>query len=174
MKAKLYIEEVKIEKYMQFRNDVRYKKYFRIIDDANKILPEIPIPENPVSVDTGYIEVGEPDRYSPVIVTGNSLYTHTVIGFILTESETDCHLLSADTDGYTVDMAVYLGIFNAERVKDVIDETDISSKINHNQIIIPGFASKMKEEVEVLTGWRTIVGPVCAVELPIFIATQWR
>jgi len=173
MKARLYLEEIRIEKYSQFRNDVRYKKYFRIIEEAAKILPEVPIPENPVSVEPGYIEVGKPGRSSPVLVTGNSLYTHTVLGSILAESGMDCHLLSVDTDGYTVDMAVYLGLFNAERIEDVIEETHISGKINHNRIIIPGFASKIKEDVERLTGWEAVVGPICAAELPLFIAIRW-
>lgn len=174
MNAKLYLEEIRIEKYSQFRGDVRYRKYFRIMEEAAKILPEIPIPESPVSVEPGYIEVGKPSRSSPVLVTGNSLYTHTVLGSILAESEIDCHLISVDTDGYTVDMAVYLGLFNAERIQNVIEETHISGKINHSRIIIPGLASKIKEDVEEVTGWEIVVGPVCAAELPIFIATRWK
>jgi|GEM_PF-1253047 acetyl-CoA decarbonylase/synthase complex subunit gamma len=170
MNAKLYLDRVQIEKYSEFRNKSEFKRYFQIITEAESVLPEIPIPENPVPVNTGLFEINNPDKNSAVVVTGNSLYTHEIIGTVLSIAEISCFLVSIDTEGYTVDMAVYLEIFRGKKVGEMIESYSVGDKVNHRTLVIPGFAKKFKEDVEEETDWNVIVGPVCAVELPVFLA----
>jgi len=126
----------------------RYMKFIKIVMDARSILPEVPIPENPVAVEIGVFAIGEPDEASPVLVTGNSLYTHAVVGAALTAADINCYLVSIDTDGYTVDMAALLSLFSGEKVRTILENSNIEDKVEHRILIIPGFAAASKRDVE--------------------------
>ncbi len=167
MYADLYLDRIDISRYQCLRNDSRYRKLLDDIASADSFLPEIPVPEIPTPVATGVIDIGEPSEDSPVLVTGNSLYTHEVIGVVLVNAGIDCYLVSTDTEGYTVDMAVYLGLFRADRVRTEI--VNLEDKVKHETLIIPGFAASLREDIEHETGWNVHVGPVCGVELPIYL-----
>lgn len=171
LKAKLYLCKIDRDRYEDFRSNPVYVKYFEVLDKPENFMPEVPIPENPVPVDKGLIEIGGPTGNDPVLVTGNSLYTHLVLGSILTFTNTECFLLSVDTEGYTVDMAIYLGIFDEGKIKNALNESEVKKRVRHNNLVIPGYSSNGKQIPEI-EGWNIIEGPVCAAELPIFLATS--
>ncbi|MFO7966757.1 MAG: hypothetical protein R6U44_04080 [Archaeoglobaceae archaeon] len=173
MGADLYLDKVDSRKYQKLKDSDQYADLFRILDEAQGILPEVPVPETPVSADTGVITIGDPDEDSPVLVTGNSIYTHMVLGAILASADIDCHILSVDTGGHTVDMSVVLNIFRGEGVKKTVDASDIKKTAGHRVMIIPGFAAYFKDEVERETGWDVLVGPVCGLELPMYLIMNW-
>lgn len=172
MGADIYLDKVDSQKY-QGLVDRGYAELFRVIDEAEDILPEVPVPETPVSADTGSITFGNPDKNSPVLITGNSIYTHMILGATLAAADIDCYLLSVETDGHTVDMAVVLDLFSGEEIRKTIDASGIKEAVEHRVMIIPGFAADSREEVERETGWSVIVGPVCGVELPMFLIMNW-
>jgi len=172
LRAKLYLCMIDRNRYDEFRGRPEFVKYFEVLDNPENFMPEVPIPENPISVNDGIVEIGEPNRESPVLVTGNSLYTHMVLGSILTFTNTDCFLLSVDTEGYTVDMAIYLGIFAEERIKDALREFDVKSRVDHNNLVTPGY-SGFGKRIQMVEGWNVFEGPICAAELPIFLATSF-
>lgn len=173
MGADLYLDRVDAGKYQELRKNEEYEDLFRILDEAEDILPEVPVPETPVSADSGAITFGDPDESSPVLITGNSIYTHMVLGAILATANIDCHLLSVDTGGYTVDMSVVLNIFKGDEIRKTINASGIEKVVHHRVMIIPGLAADFKNEVERETGWEVLVGPVCGIELPMYIR-KWR
>ncbi len=161
--ADIYLDKIDLKKYEELKKDKKNLRYFELVEKAEKILPKIPIPELPVPSTVGVIDIGNSSN-SLYLVTGNSIYTHMLLGAILDFAKISAKIISIDTEGYTVDMAVLLEKFNGYKIEEVIAK----HKIKPEKIIIPGFASKIKEEIEEL-GLDVIVGPECAVELPLFI-----
>jgi CO dehydrogenase/acetyl-CoA synthase gamma subunit (corrinoid Fe-S protein) len=49
----------------------------------------------------------------------------------------------------------------------------MENKVTAKDIIIPGLASSLKNEIETMTGWNASVGPVCAAELPLYLSDIW-
>ena len=94
------------------------------------------------------------------------------LGEVLAKAKINCHLLIIDTEGYSVDMAVYLEIFSGEKVRDAILDSNLKSVVNHKKLIIPGLAKKYKDDIEKETGWEILVGPVCAAEVPIYLLSK--
>ena len=70
-------------------------------------------------------------------------------------------------------MSMIYCTLTAERVADALRETGIEEKVSSREIIIPGLASSLREEIEKITGWRVRVGPLCAAELPLFLSEIW-
>src|SRR4030042_2677558 len=82
-------------------------------------------------------------------------------------------VIFVNTDGNTVDMSVIYHTFTAERIYNALKETGIEEKVSRRELLIPGFAYSLKEDVEKLTEWRVRVGPVCVAELPLFLFEDW-
>jgi len=155
------------------RLEERLKKALRLIVEADKVLPSIPLCQTTIGVKPGLSLFGGPDSRSPVLVTGNFLYTQMVVEAVLAIAGMDCYLLTIDTEGYSVDMAVTLGLFTGEKVKEALERERMEAKVNHGTLVIPGLAGENKEEIEEKTGWKTIVGPVCILEAPAFLTVNW-
>ncbi len=162
--ADIYLDKIDLTKYRDLEKDNRCKKYFELIEKAEEVLPKIPIPELPVPSSVGIINIGGDDN-APFLVTSNSLYTHTLLGAILDFANISAKIISIDTEGYTVDMAVLLEKFRGHKIREILEREGISP----NMLIIPGFASDLKDEIERETRCKVVVGPVCAVELPLFL-----
>lgn len=194
MNADLYIDRIDILKYLPMKDcyecgysckefseklkknpeiidrcpylNARYKEFLKIAVNADKVLPKVPVIPSTVKTKTGLIKG---DENTPILVTANYPYTQMVIGEVLAKAGINCNLLIIDTDGYAVDMAVYLKIFNGKRVRDAIKELTNSSK---KILVIPGLAEEFKDDIEKKTGWKVIVGPICAAEIPIFLLSN--
>jgi len=83
------------------------------------------------------------------------------------------YVLFIDTKGDTVDMAMIYKTFTAERVKDMIVDSRMSERLDHKEMIIPGFAKPLNREIERLTGWNVNIGPICCGELPLYFGEDW-
>ena len=164
--ADIYLDKIDLRKYKGLEKDSRFKKYFELVERAEEILPKIPIPELPVPSSVGVIDFGG-GKDAPFLVTGNSVYTHTLLGAILDYADIPAKIVSIDTEGYTVDMAVLLEKFRGYKIREVLEMEGVSP----DMLIIPGLASKLKDEIERETRCKVVVGPVCAVELPLFLTS---
>jgi acetyl-CoA decarbonylase/synthase complex subunit gamma len=130
--------------------------------------PEVPMIVEPQPVSVGILEINSPGRDSPVIVTCNYLHTHTLLGEILIHAGVDCHILSMDTGGDPVDMAVVKGKFTGDAVKEAAEDSGLAEKTDHTRLILPGLC-----EVDKVDGWEVVKGPVCALELPLFLRFRY-
>jgi len=54
-----------------------------------------------------------------------------------------------------------------------LNKTGIGDKVQARELLIPGLAGPLKEDIERLSGWKVRVGPVCAAELPLFLSELW-
>ena len=165
---KLKKREIDVNKCPHLNN--KQKEYIKMVVNAESVLPKIPIYPSTITTKTGFVMTGT--KNSPILVTANYPYTQAVLGEILAKANIQCNLLIIDTEGYSVDMAVYLKIFTGDKVRAAILESNLQNLVNHKKLVIPGLAEKYKDEIEEETGWEILVGPICAVEIPIYLLSK--
>ena len=152
----------------------RNKAYaFEAVKKIEESWPEVPLLTHPRPAFTGLVELNQPDERSLVLISGNNEYTEQVLLTVLSTTVCPFYVLFVDTDGNTVDMAMIYKTLTAERIHNSLTTTWIGKRIAARDIILPGLASSLKDEVEALTGWNVSLGPVCAAELPLFLADIW-
>lgn len=141
--------------------------------NAEQIIPEIELIQLPVPGEPGLVEFNMPDKNSSLLISGNSELTQLALSAILATTVKPFYVLFIDTKGDTVDMAMIYKTFTAERVKDMIVDSGMSERLNHKEMIIPGFARPLNREIERLTGWNVNIGPICCGELPLYFGEDW-
>lgn len=146
---------------------------FEIALKSKDLLPEVPLLTHPRPSLVGLVEVNNPHPDSVVLISGNNEYTEQFLMTILGTTTCAFFVIFADADGNTVDMAMVYRTLTAEKIHKALIESGIEEKTRKRDMIIPGFASPLKEETEYLTGWQVQVGPICAAELPLFLSEIW-
>ena len=146
---------------------------FEVALKAKDLWPEVPLLTHPRPSLIGLVEINNPDSESLVLISGNNDYTEQVLLTTLGTTISPFFVLFVDTDGSTVDMSMIYQILTAERIHKAIKETGIQEKTKKREMIIPGFASSLKGDIEKLTGWQVTVGPICVAELPLFLSEIW-
>jgi len=122
---------------------------------------------------SGLVELNSPDTGSLVLVSGNNEYTEQVLMTVLGTTVCPFFVLFVNTEGDTVDMAMIFQTLTAEKIREELKETGLENRMKAGQLVIPGLAASLKNDIEKLTGWRVRVGPVCAAELPLFLSEIW-
>jgi len=146
---------------------------FEVALKAKDLWPEVPLLTHPRPSLIGPVEINNPNSESLVLISGNNDYTEQVLLTTLGTTISPFFILFVDTDGSTVDMSMIYQILTAERIHKAIKETNIQEKAKKREMIIPGFASSLVEDIEKLTGWHVTVGPICVAELPLFLSEIW-
>jgi len=197
MKANLYLDQVNLPRYWpddapisseDFLNEVKagtasiddysfltrqQKQALKLVLDADTLLPEIPLTTMPQPVPAELIPLNTPDDISLVIATGNNRYTLEVLTTVWSWGNTPAYFLLVDCLGNTADMAMVYGEFTAERLREALKESGLEDMVRHRHLIVPGFTEPLKADFARMTGWEIEVGPVCAVELPLFLENRW-
>ncbi|MDD2498328.1 MAG: acetyl-CoA decarbonylase/synthase complex subunit gamma [Desulfitobacteriaceae bacterium] len=116
-------------------------------------------PQKPIQVESKIYEVGAVTPESPVYITTNFSLTYYSVEGEVEGSKIPSYIIPIDTDGTSVLTAWAAGKFGGDRIAEVMKELGIEEKVNHRNVIIPGYvaviAAKLKEE----SGWNVIVGP---------------
>ena len=141
---------------------------------AAEIMPPVQSLELPRPVAPDLFDLNDPDADSPVLVTGNSEYTLTVLTGVLATTISPFYLLLVDCRGDTVDMAMVYRSFTPQRLDQGLTAHNLAAKVNRRRLIIPGVLAPLREELAHYTGWEVEVGPICAAELPLFLGEAWR
>ena len=131
-------------------------------------------PRKPVSVEPGLRSLGSPNENSPVMVTTNFALTYYTVACDIESAKVDCYLLVVDTEGISVESAIAGRKLTAEKVANALKETEVEKKVKHKMLIIPGRASRLSGEIEELTGWKVLVGPMDSSGIPKFVQEKWR
>lgn len=155
-----------------FSPQKRYAIYLAV--RAREILPQVQSLELPRPVKPDLFDLNEPDRHSPVLVTGNSEFTLTVLTGLLATTVSPFYLLVVDCRGDTVDMAMIYRSFTPQRLDQGLEASGLAKKVSHRRLLIPGVLAPLREELAAYTGWDISVGPICAAELPLFLGDHWR
>ena len=151
----------------------RQGRSFKLVLEAKKYLPSIPLLNVPQPIEAGLFPINEPDEESLVIVSGNNRLTFEVLGTVWAQGITPAYFLLVDCLGNTVDMAMVYGHFTPIRLKQMLSTSGLENKVNHHRMIVPGLTAPLADEFAVITGWEIELGPVCAVELPLFLGDSW-
>lgn len=146
---------------------------FEVVLRVKDLWPEVPLLTHPRPSLTGLMELNRPNTESLVLISGNNEYTEQVLMTVLGTTIVPFFVIFVDTDGNTIDMAMIYQTLTAERVYNALKETGVEKKAGKRELIIPGFAASIKEDIEKLTGWHVKVGPICAAELPLFLSEFW-
>jgi CO dehydrogenase/acetyl-CoA synthase gamma subunit (corrinoid Fe-S protein) len=141
---------------------------------ASEILPPVQSLELPRPVPPDLYEINEPGADSPVLVTGNSEFTLTVMTGLLAATVSPFFLLLVDCRGDTVDMSMVYRSFTPARLKQALAAHNLAGKVSHRQLIVSGWLAPFREDLARETGWEIIVGPECAGELPLFLGDAWQ
>ena len=141
---------------------------------AKEILPPVQSLELPRPLPPDLFEINEPDAASPVLVTGNSEFTLTVITGLLALTVSPFFLLLVDCRGDTVDMSMIYRSFTPQRLDQGLTAHRLAERVRRRRLILPGVLAPLKEELASYTGWEMAVGPICAAELPLFLGEDWQ
>jgi CO dehydrogenase/acetyl-CoA synthase gamma subunit (corrinoid Fe-S protein) len=151
----------------------RQLQAFKLVLEAKTYLPSVPQLTVPQPIEKGLVPINEPGEDSLVIVTGNNQSTFEVLATIWAQDITPAYFLLVDCLGSTVDMAVVYGDFTPARLAQVMAESGLESRVKHHHMIVPGLTASIAADFAKATNWEIEVGPVCAVELPLFLGDRW-
>jgi CO dehydrogenase/acetyl-CoA synthase gamma subunit (corrinoid Fe-S protein) len=146
---------------------------FQIALEADHTLPKFSCVMDPRPGPIGLVEINRPREESPLLISGNHVHTQDVLLSILSTTSSPFLLLFSDTKGNTVDMAVIFETLTAKQIRKDVQTSDILERISNKEVIIPGLAIAVGHELRQSTDWNIIVGPICAAELPLFLADRW-
>jgi CO dehydrogenase/acetyl-CoA synthase gamma subunit (corrinoid Fe-S protein) len=146
---------------------------FKAVSMIQDLWPQIPLLTHPRPGPTGLVELNQPDEKSMVLITGNNTFTQDVLLTVLGTTVCPFFVVFVDTDGNTIDMAVIYKTFTAKRISEAIQISGIREKITIKQMVIPGLAGSLREDISRSTGWDVRVGPECAAELPLYFSEIW-
>jgi NAD-dependent dihydropyrimidine dehydrogenase PreA subunit len=123
----------------------------------------------PFPVSTGLRKIGQPNRTSPVLVTGN--FELTVLRVQRALQGLDCYLLVANSRGINVWCAASGGHFSHHDVISVVKTSGVEALVDHRVLILPQLAATGIETRKIYekTGWQVQWGPVEAADLPAFL-----
>jgi CO dehydrogenase/acetyl-CoA synthase gamma subunit (corrinoid Fe-S protein) len=141
---------------------------------ALEVLPPVQSLEFPRPVPPDLYAINDPDSQAPVLVTGNSEFTLTVLTGLLALTISPFHLLLVDTRGDTADMAMIYRSFTPQRLDQALEDHRLAERLKHRELVIPGVLTPLKEELAAYTGWTIRPGPICAAELPLFLGNKWQ
>ncbi len=134
-----------------------------------RILPPYP------KVEPGLYRIGEPDRRSPVLVTGNfDLTVRRVVRAL--DGRVDCWLLVADSSGINVWCAAGGGYFTADKVIAAVRASGVEEVVDHHALILPQLCAngvdgwRIRRELK----WGVHWGPVRAADIPAYLANGRR
>ena len=147
---------------------------FQTALDAHNVLPTIPSLSVPQPIRAGLFDVNGPSAGSPVLITGNSRLTVDVLLAVLSTTTAPMWMLSVDTGGHTVDMSLVYETLTPELIGRAIRSDDLKAKDFRGRMIVPGLAAALAAPVSKIIARPIEVGPICAAELPLFLASDWR
>lgn len=134
------------------------------IDVLETLLRVLPFP-----CPTGLVRIGDPDRGSPVLLTGNFRLTVKRVKRCLTGL--DAYLLVANSRGINIWCAAAGGHLTGHDVISALKTSRIETKVDHRQVVLPQLAAAGIDArmVQRKSGWNVIWGPVEASAIPAFL-----
>ncbi|MEK6715337.1 MAG: acetyl-CoA decarbonylase/synthase complex subunit gamma [Candidatus Omnitrophota bacterium] len=126
-------------------------------------------PQKPLQVEPKAYPIGQVSVNSPVLITTNFSLTYYTVLSELEASKVPSYLVSIDTEGMSVLTAWAAEKFTPEKISESLNKFEITGKVNHKQIVIPGYVAVMSGDLEEKSGFKVIVGPKEAAGIPSFL-----
>jgi CO dehydrogenase/acetyl-CoA synthase gamma subunit (corrinoid Fe-S protein) len=144
---------------------------FHLALQAERILPQVPALDLPRPATTGLVEINLPTERSLVLISGNSEFTQEVLSSIMAYTLSSYWLIFVECRGDTVDMAM---IYESLKVEKIVGGLKELPSHQRREIVLPGFASPLKQPLAQQLEWQVKVGPLCIAELPLFLGDDWE
>ena len=140
-----------------------------IVNIVETLLRAVPFPCR-----TGLIEIGNPNRNSPVFLTCN--YHLTVERVKRALKGIDCYFLAANSRGHNVWCGSTGGHLTNHNVISVLNTSGIEELVDHTTVILPQLAATGIESrvIQKKTGWKLVWGPVYGKDIPPFIENKFK
>jgi acetyl-CoA decarbonylase/synthase complex subunit gamma len=124
-----------------------------------------------MQVEQKIYEIGNPDESSPVLITTNFSLTYFIISGEVENSKVPSWLLVMDVEGQSVLTAWAAGKFVPELIARFVNQSGIADKVKKKELVIPGYVAQLQGELEdeLGSGWKVVVGPREAGEVPKFL-----
>lgn len=116
-------------------------------------------PQKPIQVEPTLHAVGDVNENSPVYVTTNFSLTYYSVEGEVEASKVPSYILPIDTDGTSVLTAYAAGKFEPEKIADALAACGVADKVNHRNVIIPGYVAVISGKLQEKSGWKVVVGP---------------
>ncbi len=130
-------------------------------------------PQKPIQVETKIYEVGNVTADSPVYLTTNFSLTYYSVEGEVEGSKVPSYIIPVDTDGTSVLTAWAAGKYSAEKIAEVMNSIGIEEKVNHREVILPGYVAVLSGKLEEKSGWKVVVGPREAAGIPAFAKSRY-
>ena len=130
-------------------------------------------PQKPIQVESKIYEVGNVTPDSPVYLTTNFSLTYFSVEGEVEGSKVPSYIIPVETDGTSVLTAWAAGKFTAEKIAEVLNSIGITDKVNHREVILPGYVAVLSGKLEEKSGWKVIVGPREAAGIPAFAKSRY-
>ncbi|MGD1118284.1 MAG: acetyl-CoA decarbonylase/synthase complex subunit gamma [Dehalococcoidales bacterium] len=131
-------------------------------------------PQRPLATKQGIYEINSPGENSPLMVTSNFSLTYFIVSGEIENSKVPGWLYVKDTEGLSVMTSWAAGKFSADIIGPAILKSGITDKIRHRTLIIPGYVAAERDGLaEEMPGWKIMVGPRDAADLPAYLKT-WK
>lgn len=136
------------------------------------LLARLGVNRNGHRVDPGLYSLGNPDEYSPVLVTAN--YTLSFDDLRSALAGIDCYILVLDTKGINVWCAAGKGTFGTDELVKRIQNVHLKDVVKHSTIILPqlGATGVAAHKVRKQAGFKVEYGPVRAPDLTEYLKTH--
>ena len=123
---------------------------------------------------TGLTRIGNPDRNSPVLLTGN--FRLTVERLRRAIEGMDAYLLVANSRGVNVWCAATGGMLTNHDVVSVLKTSGIEDLVDHRTVILPQLAATGIEgrAIQHKAGWKVVWGPAYASAIPAFVRNRFK
>lgn len=128
-------------------------------------------PRRPMQVEQKIYQIGSPGEDSPVLITTNFSLTYFIISGEVEASKVPSWLLVMNVEGQSVLTAWAAGKFVPELIAQFVKKSGITEKVKKKEIVIPGYVAQLQGELEdeLGDGWKVVVGPREAGEVPKFL-----
>ena len=112
-----------------------------------ELVPPVEALPLPQPTRAGLHEINAPGPQAPVMVSGNSEITLTVLSSVLATTVSPFYLLLVDTFGDTLDMALIYERFTPAKVAAALAEAHLAQKVQHRTLVIPGLAAALNQSL---------------------------
>ncbi|MEW6095432.1 MAG: acetyl-CoA decarbonylase/synthase complex subunit gamma [bacterium] len=128
-------------------------------------------PQKPMMMEEKIYEINSPTPNSPLLITTNFSLTYFIVSGEIEASKVPTWLCVMNTEGLSVLTAWSAGKFVADLIAPFIKKCGITEKINHRNLIIPGYVAQISGELEdeLGEGWKVTVGVREASDLRVFL-----
>ncbi len=127
-------------------------------------------PRMPLSVEEKFYEIGKPDENAPVLITSNWALTFFIVSSEVEGSKVDVFLCVKNTEGLGVLTGWAAGKFTGDSIGPFIRKCGIEQRTKTRTLLIPGKVARIKGELEeAMPGWKIVVGPREASDIPGFL-----